>query len=102
MTENIVFQDIKDELIASEILTRNIANEISECSSEKNRISRCIDYLISLDLVKHFDPFLQILYKNKKEHIVRELQITRQKNTGLLQGTWIIILFLFVWSMTIL
>ncbi len=94
MGQNLVFNDIKDSLIACDLLPRYKADEISEYKGERNRIAKFIDYLIILDLEKWYQPFLDVLKDKRKDHIVEELS---SKEHAIInsQGMYIFLIYIF-------
>ncbi len=70
---NLNFNDIKNHLIAKELISREKANQIEGMDGNEKRVNAFIDHLYQSDLRKTFKIFTEILKKEDKQFLVDDL-----------------------------
>jgi hypothetical protein len=69
LVENVQFDDIKDRLIAKDILTRRHIDKFGEKPGNENKMNDVICEIQRTDLENTFQLFLEILKETKKEYL---------------------------------
>ena len=76
---NVVYDEIREKLIGSEILSRRKAETIDEICGKNERMAKFLDELIDSDVVRTYPKFLGILKQDEsKSHVVQALHTAAQ------------------------